>query len=307
MTQPTQAIQTLTQVGPTRRQWLGISALCLLGMDPTQAADAVPALMLAKNYKPGTPLADYWVSEKFDGLRGYWDGRRLWTRGGQPILPPAWFTAGWPTVPMDGELWAGRGQFAQAVSTVRQQNAGDAAWRGMHFMVFDLPASTGAFDDRLHALIALLSADRSAWLQAVTQSRVPHEAALRERLAQTVAGGGEGLMLHKGESLYRAERSDDLLKLKPHEDSEARVLAHVPGQGRLAGRLGALLVQMPAEGGKAGQRFKLGTGLTDSDRANPPPVGAVVTYRYRGLTDSGLPRFASYMRRRPDLEDAALR
>ena len=108
--------------------------------------------MLANVYRPGVPLAEYWVSEKLDGVRGYWDGARLWTRGGEPIFAPAWFTAGWPALALDGELWAGRGQFAHAVSTVRQQQPDDAAWRRMRFMVFDLPAHGGSFDQRWPAL-----------------------------------------------------------------------------------------------------------------------------------------------------------
>src|SRR5215207_2926369 len=69
---------------------------------PLLAADAAPQLMLAKVYHPGVALQDYWVSEKFDGVRGYWDGAKLLTRGGERIAAPAWFTAGWPKTPMDG-------------------------------------------------------------------------------------------------------------------------------------------------------------------------------------------------------------
>src|SRR5437868_3803830 len=105
------------------------------------ARNAAPPLMLAEVYRRGMPLADYWVSEKYDGVRAYWDGKQLWTRGGERIVAPAWFTAALPAVPMDGELWAGRGRFAHAVSTVRSQTPADPAWREMRFMVFDLPAS----------------------------------------------------------------------------------------------------------------------------------------------------------------------
>jgi DNA ligase-1 len=102
-------------------------------------------------------------------------------------------------------------------------------------------------------------------------------------------------MLHRADAPYRGQRSDDLLKVKLHDDAEARVVAHVPGQGKHAGRLGALLVETPQ-----GQRFRLGTGFTDAQRDQPPPVGATVTYRYRGLNESGVPRFASFVRVRAD-------
>lgn len=95
-------------------------------------------------------------------------------------------------------------------------------------------------------------------------------------------------------------RGDDLVKLKPFDDAEARVLSYVPGKGRHAGRMGALWVETPD-----GQRFRLGTGFSDAQRKHPPSVGSWITYRYRGLHDSGLPRFASFLRERPDYRPPA--
>ena len=268
---------------------------------PLSAAEAAPPLMLAKVYHAGILLPDYWVSEKLDGVRGYWDGEKLLTRGGERIAAPAWFTAGWPKVPMDGELWAGRGQFAKAVSTVRQQSPDDAAWRAMRFMVFDLPAQGGTFTERIPALNGLVSRIDQPWVQAVAQFKLANHQALQNLLAKTVKLGGEGLMLHRGASLYKGQRTDDLLKVKTHEDTEARVIAHIPGKGKYAGVLGALLVEMPGVDGKPGQRFKLGTGFSHEQRQSPPALGSTVTYRFRGLNDSGVPRFASFLRVRDAL------
>ncbi|MBT9475470.1 DNA ligase [Polaromonas sp.] len=281
--------------------WLLAFSGLLAPAPPLWAAEAAPPLMLAKVYHAGISLPDYWVSEKFDGVRGYWDGEKLLTRGGERIAAPAWFTAGWPSIPMDGELWAGRGQFSKAVSTVRQQTPDDEAWRTLRFMVFDLPAQGGPFSERLSALNRLLTDLSIPWVQLVAQSKVASHAALQERLRKTVKLGGEGLMLHRGASLYKAQRNDDLLKVKTHDDSEARVVAHIPGKGKHAGQMGALLVEMPAMGAKPAQRFKLGTGFSDEERQNPPALGALVTYRFRGLNDSGIPRFASFMRVREEL------
>ena len=289
-------MHTPSAVQLSRRAALLLAVGAGLGLAlPAQAA--APALMLAKVYRAGIPLADYWVSEKYDGVRGYWDGSQLWTRGGERVAAPAWFTAGWPAVPMDGELWAGQGQFSAAVSTVRQQVPNDAAWRQMRFMVFDLPAHGGTFDERIPALNTLVGTLGVPWVQAVPQTKVASHTALQTRMRQTVKAGGEGLMLHRGDSLYRGQRSDDLLKVKPHEDAEARVLAHIPGQGKHAGVLGALLVET-----REGQRFKLGTGFTDAQRRDPPAIGAWVTYRFRDTNPSGLPRFASFLRIREDMQ-----
>lgn len=275
--------------------WLALPPYAL-----AQSVPGKPALMLANVYHPGVVLTDYWVSEKYDGVRGFWDGDKLLTRGGERVMAPAWFTAGWPKTPMDGELWAGRGQFSKAVSTVRQQLPDDLAWRGMRFMVFDLPAQPGPFTGRISALNALVGQIDRPWVVAVAQYRLANHAALQAQLKKTVKLGGEGLMLHRGDSLYKGLRNDDLLKVKTHEDAEALVVGHVAGKGKNAGRLGALLVEIPAADGRPAQRFKLGTGFSDAQRKIPPPVGTLVTYRYRGLNDSGIPRFASFMRVRED-------
>lgn len=282
-----------------RRLFLLLAGLSLPGLPLAKAAAASP-LMLANVYRPGIDLAAYWASEKLDGVRGYWDGERLLTRGGERIAAPAWFTAGWPKVPMDGELWAGRGQFARAVSTVRQQTPDDAAWRAMRFMVFDLPTQGGPFTERIPALNGRVSQIDQPWVLAVAQFKVTNHSTLQKLLVKTVKLGGEGLMLHRGASLYKAQRTDNLLKVKMHEDTEARVIAHIPGKGKYAGVLGALLVEMPGINGKPGQRFKLGTGFNEEQRQSPPAIGSTVTYRFRGLNNGGIPRFASFMRVRED-------
>ena len=260
----------------------------------THAADK-PALWLAQKYPGGLDLQQYWVSEKYDGVRGYWDGKALWTRQGEPIAAPAWFTAGWPATPVEGELWAGRGRFTQAQSVTRKAQPVDAEWRSLRFMLFDAPATPGTFDERLRTLAQFAQTAQQDWVQAAPQWKEASEASLQKRLQRTVKDGGEGLMLHKGSALYRSGRGDDVLKLKPLDDAEAQVIGYVPGKGKYAGMTGALLVRTAA-----GQQFKLGSGLSDAERREPPALGSWVTYRYRGLHDSGLPRFASFWRVREE-------
>ncbi len=278
--------------------FLGISSPFFIGapliaFSPEADAAQPPALMLANAYHPGIDLADYWVSEKMDGVRAYWDGQQLWTRAGNLLPAPPWFTAGWPETPMDGELWAGRGRFDFASATVRALQPDETKWQQMRFMVFDLPATPGIFTDRLRVLQGMLSAGKWPQLQAVPQQRIATHAELMRQLDAMVKAGGEGLMLHRGSSLYRAERNDDLLKLKPWEDAEAVVIAVLPGKGKYEGVMGALLVEMPS-----GLRFRIGTGFSDEQRHHPPVAGAWVTYRYRGLHAGGTPRFASFLRLR---------
>ncbi|MEN5180985.1 DNA ligase [Comamonas testosteroni] len=286
-----------THIPPRLRYWL--FGLLLLIVSAAQAADR-PALWLAQKYPGGLDLQQYWVSEKYDGVRGYWDGTALWTRQGERIAPPAWFTAGWPATPVEGELWAGRGRFADAQSTARKVVPADAEWRRIRFMLFDAPATPGPFAARLSALAQFEKAANQPWVQAAPQWKETSEASLLKRMARVVKEGGEGLMLHKASAPYRSGRGDDVLKLKPQDDAEAQVIGHIPGKGKYAGQTGALLVRTTT-----GLEFRLGSGLKDADRLHPPATGTWVTYRYRGLHDSGLPRFASYWRVREDATPVA--
>ena len=258
-------------------------------------ADA-PALLLAKVYNDQTDLSDYWVSEKLDGVRAYWDGEHLISRQGNRFAAPVWFTAGFPDEPLDGELWMGHGTFDVLSGTVRQQTPNDDQWRMVRYMVFDMPVPDLTFDERLARLAKLIAAQAIPHLQLVEQYKVTDRAALMQDLERVVAQGGEGLMLHRDASLYRAARSDDLLKLKTYEDAEAVVIAHLPGKGKYEGMMGSLLVEMPDR-----RRFKIGTGFSDAQRADPPPIGSTITYKYFGKTNSELPRFASFLRVRDEL------
>lgn len=270
--------------------------LALLAGSAAAQTLAPPAVTLANVWNGGDPRG-YFVSEKFDGVRGYWDGKQLLTRGGSVIQAPAWFTAGWPNHALDGELWAGRGAFAEAVSTVRAQVPDDAAWHRMRYMLFDLPDHPGPFSERIDALKTAVAVIQQPWVQMIEQTPATSAAEIKRRLRQVVKAGGEGLVLHRGDASYRPGRSDDLLKVKPYLDAEAKVIGHLPGHGKYAGQLGALQVEC-----EDGRRFKLGTGFSDMERRNPPAVGTWITYRYRDLTSGGLPRFASYLRVRADRE-----
>lgn len=270
---------------------------CAVSMPLQAGTPAPPALMLARDL--GTTEVDvpaYFVSEKLDGVRARWDGRALWTRGGHRIATPPAFAAGWPDTAMDGELWIARGRFDVVSGIARSTRPDPAAWAPVRFMVFDLPAHTGAFSERVAAMRTLVARTARPQLQMVEQTRVASRAVLDARLAQVVAAGGEGLMLHHADARYGVGRSNALLKLKPHDDAEARVVAHAPGKGKYTGMLGALVVEH-----HDGRRFRIGTGFSDAQRADPPPPGSWVTYRYSGLTSTGLPRFARFMRVRDEM------
>ena len=252
---------------------------------------AVPAMLLANVYGGHIDPTLYLVSEKYDGVRALWDGTTLRFRSGRTVAAPAWFLAKLPPQALDGELWLARGKFDALSGIVRKDVPVDDEWKRVQYLVFELPGAAGSFAERAQAIRALVQ--RSAWppLQAVEQTRVTDRKALQRRLADTVAKGGEGLMLHLASAPYVTGRSDVLIKLKPYLDTEAVVIGQRPGKGKYEGLMGALQVQTPE-----GRRLFIGTGFSDEQRRNPPAVGSSITYRYRDLTATGLPRFASFLR-----------
>ena len=272
--------------------WAGIAAAQTKDEAPPvpAAGQAGPALLLANVWNPSIDPTGWWISEKYDGLRGYWDGQKLWSRKGTAIHAPDYFLAELPKdIALDGELWIGRGKFEETISTVLSQTPDDR-WKGVHFMVFDAPKAKGTFEERVRFIEATLPKENQ-FAKPVAQYLCKGTAHLIAERDRVVALGGEGLMLRKPESEYDPRRSPTLLKVKPQDDAEATVIAHTPGKGKNAGKLGSLRVRMAD-----GVEFSIGTGFTDAQRESPPPIGTVITYRFRGVTAKGLPRFPSFLR-----------
>lgn len=272
--------------------WILIPLL-LLSMTAASEPVVKPELMLANSYSSSLNLSDYWVSEKYDGYRAYWDGQVLLSRAGNPLAVPPWFTKSFPHQPLDGELWLGRGKFQELSSLVKRGTGlwSDIRWHQVRYMAFDLPAEKGVFDQRLQALEVVIKAAGIDWLKVVPQKKAATQELLFEQLEHITSAGGEGLMLHLGSSLYRGKRSNDLIKLKQFEDAEALVIGHIGGKGKYQGLMGALRVELAD-----GTHFKIGSGFSDAQRESPPAIGSQITYRFNGKTDRGVPRFARFLR-----------
>lgn len=252
------------------------------------------ALLLAEQWDERDP-AGWWLSEKLDGVRAYWDGRRFLSRRGNVFHVPDWFTADLPDTALDGELWMGRGSFQATLSIVRSNDAGKR-WSGLCFVVFDAPTAPGPFEARMDFLREMFAEDKR-YARLLDHTVCRGRGHMAAELARVEALGGEGLMLRKPGSAYEARRSETLLKVKTFHDAEASVIGHKPGKGKYSGRTGALLVRTAD-----GRQFAVGSGLSDAQRLSPPPVGVVITYQYQELTDSGRPRFPSFLRVRSDAE-----
>ncbi|MCA9617132.1 MAG: DNA ligase, partial [Myxococcales bacterium] len=235
------------------------------------------------------------MSEKLDGVRAYWNGEHFVSRLGNRFFAPDWFVEKLPKTPLDGELFGGRKRFQRTVGIVKRFDGGEL-WKDLRFVVFDAPSHEGTFEERIEHCrdVCSRSGDYASWHEHVVCRDVDH---LREELARVEALGGEGLMMRRPKSRYEAGRSSSLLKVKTFFDAEALVVGHEAGAGKHQGRLGALVLEL-----ENGVRFNVGTGFSDAERENPPPLGALVTFRYQELSDAGVPRFPTYVGVRIDGE-----
>ena len=272
------------------RHFLGICWLLWAAV-----AVAAPEILLANVYRNEIDPAPYLVSEKLDGVRAIWDGQSLKTRSGRVINAPAWFVDALPALALDGELWIARQRFDEVSGIVRREVPIDAEWRKVRYMLFELPGAGGTFAERVEQMQAIIAKAKVPWLHVIEQRPAVNRENLKKWLARAVRQGGEGLMLHRADAPYETGRSDTLLKLKPALDAEGIVVLHLPGKGKYEGMLGALEIRLAD-----GKLLRLGSGFSDEQRKNPPPPGAVVTYRYRDLTANGLPRFATFLRVREE-------
>ena len=262
--------------------------------DGEEEEGAEAPVLLAEAWDGAVDVTDWWISEKLDGVRAYWDGTQFLSRLGNLYVAPEWFTAGLPNEPLDGELWLDRKQFQKTVSIVRRKDQSEH-WRQIRYVVFDAPALKEPFEARMNHLNDLIRRNGPEFAVAHEHSRCQSIAHLKDELQRVESLGGEGLMLRQPASQYVVGRSSSLLKVKTFFDAEARVIGHQAGAGRHKGRLGALQVVLPD-----GTEFSVGTGFSDAERGAPPDIGSTITFRYQELSNGGVPRFPSYVGIRKD-------
>lgn len=267
-------------------------------LTPPTVSTAVPPDCLLAHRRTNENPTGWWMSEKLDGVRAWWTGEKFLSRDGNEFFAPDFFKVLMPKdMVLDGELWMGRKKFQKTVSVVRKTIPDVEEWAEINYAIFDAPEIPGSFEKRLHHLKGLFRSRASmtsscealgrAWV--LDQTLCKGEAHLEEFLEQSLALGGEGVMIRKPGSLYEAGKSHTCLKVKRFVDDEATVTGYTDGKGKHKGRVGALIVEWQ------GKEFELGTGLSDNERKNPPAVGARVTFKYTELTDAGIPKFASFI------------
>lgn len=252
-------------------------------------------VQLVSVYQSNIQVEEYLVSEKFDGVRAIWREGKLVTKNGNPIHAPAWFIEALPDVWLDGELWSKRQDFEFVASTVLSKRINQEAWKKITYKVFDMPDYQSPFETRAKAYISLLDKLNVDFIKPIEQISLKDNDALSDMLNDYSSRGAEGLILHRKQARFASGRSDNVLKLKPYQESQARVKAYVPGNGKYQGQIGALVVVWQASEDTPAKRFKIGSGLSDKERITPPALGSLIRFKFHGLTKNKIPRFASYI------------
>lgn len=242
-------------------------------------------------------LTKYYVSEKLDGFRGYWNGKELRSKTGYAYHPPKWFIEKLGDKPLDGELWIDRDQFEEIIPILNGTNNIED-WHRVNYMIFDMPAENMTFKERVQYMEVYIPSLNLPYVKMIPQQRIADLDELKQVLDNVVEQKGEGLMLHHEGAFYGSGRVNHLLKVKKHDESKGKVIGYKPGKGKYKGMMGALIIEL-----EDGMIVNVGSGLSDDMRRNPPEMGSVVAFIYNGLTKYGKPRFARYKRMRlPEME-----
>ena len=280
----------------TSKQLLIASIVIGLTTSPLYArsTSTIP-IPLAQNYIEADHSNDiFLVSEKLDGIRAIWTGSELITRNGNHINAPAWFTEALPSFALDGELWSGYGNFETIQSTVLTKQANETDWRAIQFHIFDRPDTQRPFRERyqlLHNWFSDSILENKSHLKLITQHEISDSTQLNQWLESVTKQGGEGLILRDPSTPSIDGRQAQVLKLKRHQDEEARVVGYRAGKGKYTGLTGALIVR-----DKNDVEFAIGSGLSDKLRHSPPDIGSMITFRFQNRTQRGVPRFARFLR-----------
>ncbi len=265
-------------------------------------------LLKLSEYK-GQNVGGWLVSEKLDGVRAYWDGRNLLSRNGKILAAPGGWSAHFPPFALDGELYTARGEFEKIQSIVMDKAPNEAAWSEIKFYVFDVPEASGGLLERLSELEKFILQNPQAGqnLKIIKQVKVKDNAEFEAFAEAVIANGGEGAVVREPNVPYERKRSKNALKYKKFKDAECEVTAINAGTGKYAGLMGSVTCKSLGAAGPTqdeqiprGVKFKVGSGFSDEERANPPKIGSIITYKYQNLTAKGVPRFPVFLRVRED-------
>ncbi|QLB20972.1 DNA ligase [Vespertiliibacter pulmonis] len=260
--------------------------LIILLHSTTLFAQTFP-LMLLGQYK-NQDVTGWVMSEKLDGIRGFWTGSTLLSRQGYPLNPPDYFIKDFPPFAIDGELFSQQDEFESISATIRSSSHKE--WYKLKLHVFDVPNADGDLFTRLNSLRQYLNEHPTPYIEIIEQIPIKNPEHIQKFFTEIQKLNGEGIVIRNPNAPYIHGRSAQILKLKAIMDEECTVVAHHRGKGKFKNMLGAITCEN--ERG----RFRIGSGFKMKDRTAPPAIDSQITYKYRGLTQSGKPRFATFWR-----------
>jgi len=272
--------------------WLTATMVILFFCPYCRATDL--HLQKAGVYTGKEDITGWVMSEKLDGIRGYWDGKRLLTRKGVHLHPPPWFIKNFPDFELDGELWSTQGKFEFIQSVVLDTTPGPG-WENIHYHIFEVPNTAGTFFERLDRAKQWFNSHPADHVRVIPQILIHSRSDLDRFFLEVASRGGEGVIVKDPDKPYHTGRSAHVLKVKKARDMEGLVIGINKGKGKYENAMGSLTLKLGN-----GVVFKLGTGFTDAVRNNPPAVGTTVTFKYHGFSKNGVPKFASFLRVRAD-------
>jgi len=246
-----------------------------------EKTDKPKGVLLADEWNDGDDPTGWWMTEKMDGVRGYWTGQKFYSRQGKEIVTPDWYTKDFPKAQLDGELWH-PGGFIPLTSTIRSKDL--SSWKDIIYWVFDVPSHTGAFEERLKFLQDLTKPD---CLKVIPVTQCTGKEHLKEFFDSVTGRDGEGIMLRKPTSLYEIGRTQTLFKMKAWHDSEVKYVG-------LNHSSRGLLCQTPN-----GEYCVI--RCSGADFSHPPAEGTILTVKHNGHWKSGKPKYPYFYRVRRDL------
>lgn len=262
-----------------------------------------PELLLLNKYAEDTNVTSWYMSEKLDGVRAYWDGEKLISRSGKIFAAPLFFTKNFPLHKLDGELWSKRADFSNIVSIIstkrnslvkpeddksrHSQLDWESRWSQLTYNIFEAPEAKGDLLERLKKVKS------TKYIKIIKQIRVKDKEHLNEFLKSVEKKGGEGVVVRDGSLAYYTGRDNNALKVKSYIDEECEVVGYNRGNGKYEGLVGSLSCRMSNL-----KVIKIGSGLNEDQRVTPPKIGAIITFKYYGLTSKGNPRFPVFLRER---------
>ena len=242
-------------------------------------------------------IESYAISEKFDGVRGIWDGKEMFSKNGKKLAIPPCFAEKLAILELkdgefvEGELWADYGKFAEVSSLARRKNPTCAEFESVKYLIFNAQFNESSdFLANLSKIQSILESHKTPQIRTITQHKFSSSKELQDFFDAVVAKGGEGVILRDSHTAF---------KLKAQHDAECKIIDYTRGKGRLGGKVGSIVCESLADknaGIKNGIIFRIGSGLSDEMRTNPPKIGTIITYKFSGVSKNSVPLHTRFWR-----------